>query len=60
MNNQNRKEELLQRKAARLVEEARKAEERARTGPIIHLVIGQEEACRRLGTTVVSRSTQFE
>ncbi|MBS0529972.1 MAG: hypothetical protein JSS22_11365 [Proteobacteria bacterium] len=34
------KEKVLQRKAARLVEQARKAEERARTAPLIHLVIG--------------------
>lgn len=40
MNDQDRKEKRLQRKAERLVEDARKAEERARTGPIIHLVIG--------------------
>ena len=40
MNDQDRKEKRLQRKAVRLVEDARKVEERARTGPIIHLVIG--------------------
>ncbi len=40
MNDQDRKEKRLQRKAVRLVEDARKAKERARTGPHIHLVIG--------------------
>ena len=40
MDDKDRKEKLLQRKAAKLVEQARQAEERARTGPIIHLVIG--------------------
>ena len=40
MNDKNRSEERLQRKAAKLVEQARKTDERARTGPVIHLVIG--------------------
>ena len=40
MNDQDRKEKRQQRKAVRLVEDARKAEERAGTGPVIHLVIG--------------------
>lgn len=40
MDDKDRKEERLQRKAAKLVEQVRKAEEQARTGPIIHLVIG--------------------
>lgn len=40
MNDKNRNEERLQRKAAKLVDQARKTEERAYTGPTIHLVIG--------------------
>jgi len=35
-----RKEKLLQRKAAKLVAHARKVEEQAKSGPTIHLVIG--------------------
>lgn len=40
MDAKDRKEERLQRKAAKLVEQARKAEERATTPPIIHIIIG--------------------
>jgi hypothetical protein len=40
MDKQNHKDKILQRKAAKIVELARKAEERAKDGPVIHLVIG--------------------
>lgn len=52
MDDKDRKEKLLQRKAAKLVEQVSKAEERVATGPIINLIIGPKGG---IGKSTVAR-----